>query len=146
MMRLETRSRMGRFGAVLALALLVGAAARAQDVTSNYVPGTDFSKYEAYKNEPSAHRREPHGFGRARRHEQTTEGRHPEFELPAYLALKALLSCAAFSEQDFPGVGNPRVCAFGRAKNMQKPARGSESIVIRARGLESAEYLPAGAG
>jgi hypothetical protein len=49
MIRLEMRSWMGRFGAVLALALMVGTAARAQDVTSNYMPGTDFSKYKTYK-------------------------------------------------------------------------------------------------
>lgn len=48
-MRLGIWSWMGRFGIGLALALLVATAVPAQDVTSNYMPGTDFSKYKTYK-------------------------------------------------------------------------------------------------
>jgi hypothetical protein len=40
---------MGRFALFLALVLLAGSAALAQDVTYNYMPGTDFSKYHTYK-------------------------------------------------------------------------------------------------
>jgi len=40
---------MGRFGVLLALALMAGTAVLAQDVTTNYLPGTDFSKYKTYK-------------------------------------------------------------------------------------------------
>ncbi len=38
-----------RTGSVIGLLLLMCAFAAAQDVTSNYVPGTDFSKYHTYK-------------------------------------------------------------------------------------------------
>jgi Domain of unknown function (DUF4136) len=43
------RSWMGRFGVALALALMAATAVLAQDVTANYLPGRDFSKYKTYK-------------------------------------------------------------------------------------------------
>ena len=39
----------GRIVCLLFLAALTSAASRAQDVTYNYMPGTDFSKYHTYK-------------------------------------------------------------------------------------------------
>jgi hypothetical protein len=48
-MQRKFRSWMGRVGVALALALMAGTAGLAQDVTTNYLPGTDFSKYKAYK-------------------------------------------------------------------------------------------------
>jgi hypothetical protein len=39
---------MARFSPALGLALIACSVARAQDVRSNYVPGTDFSKYHTY--------------------------------------------------------------------------------------------------
>ncbi len=48
MMR-ESRSRLATIGMALVLALLVCGLASAQDVTSNSMPGTDFTKYHTYK-------------------------------------------------------------------------------------------------
>jgi uncharacterized protein DUF4136 len=48
-MRRGIRKWMGRIGRALALALAVSSFAPAQDVSSNYMPGTDFSKYHTYK-------------------------------------------------------------------------------------------------
>jgi Domain of unknown function (DUF4136) len=45
----ELRSRMAKFVLGLALALFACSLASAQDVTYNYMPGTDFSKYHTYK-------------------------------------------------------------------------------------------------
>jgi Domain of unknown function (DUF4136) len=48
-MRGKTGSWMGRFGVALGLALMAATGVLAQDVTTNYMPGTDFSKYKTYK-------------------------------------------------------------------------------------------------
>lgn len=48
-MRRKVRSWIGRFGVALVLALMAGTAVSAQDVATNYMPGTDFSKYKTYK-------------------------------------------------------------------------------------------------
>ncbi len=48
MMR-ESRSRLATIGMALVLALLACGLASAQDVTSNSMPGTDFTKYHTYK-------------------------------------------------------------------------------------------------
>lgn len=45
----ETKRVVSRFGVGLMLALLVGILSLAQDVTSNSMPGVDFSKYHTYK-------------------------------------------------------------------------------------------------
>jgi uncharacterized protein DUF4136 len=45
----EVRTRMAKVGMGLALALLACSATLAQDVTSNAMPGTDFTKYHTYK-------------------------------------------------------------------------------------------------
>ncbi len=45
----ESRRRAVEFGIAMVLALLVCATAPAQDVQSNYMPGTDFAKYHTYK-------------------------------------------------------------------------------------------------
>lgn len=45
----ETRRVMSKFGVGLMLALLVGILSLAQDVTTNSMPGVDFSKYQTYK-------------------------------------------------------------------------------------------------
>jgi hypothetical protein len=45
----EIPSRLGKFGIGLLLALLACGAGIAQDVTSNSMPGTDFTKYHTYK-------------------------------------------------------------------------------------------------
>lgn len=39
----------GKAGMVLAMAVAASSVALAQDVRSNYIPGTDFSKYHTYK-------------------------------------------------------------------------------------------------
>jgi hypothetical protein len=44
----EYRNWMARFGPVLVLALVACSATYAQDVRTNYMPGTDFSKYHTY--------------------------------------------------------------------------------------------------
>lgn len=48
-MRQQVRKWMGRTGIACALLLAACAAVAAQDVTTNYMPGTDFSKYKTYK-------------------------------------------------------------------------------------------------
>ena len=48
MMR-ENPNRMAKFGMALALALLACSVTLAQDVTTNSMPGTDFTKYHTYK-------------------------------------------------------------------------------------------------
>jgi hypothetical protein len=45
----ESRTRLARIGLGLVLALLASHLASAQDVTSNSMPGIDFSKYHTYK-------------------------------------------------------------------------------------------------
>jgi len=45
----QMRSGMTKVGVGLVLALLVCGAALAQDVTINFMPGTDFTKYHTYK-------------------------------------------------------------------------------------------------
>src|SRR5580693_1241375 len=45
----ETPTRVAKFGIGFLLALLACGAALAQDVTTNSMPGTDFSKYHTYK-------------------------------------------------------------------------------------------------
>jgi hypothetical protein len=45
----ESRNRLARIGIGLVLALLASNLTPAQDVTSNAMPGTDFSKYHTYK-------------------------------------------------------------------------------------------------
>jgi len=45
----KTRNSMGRFCPALVLALLSCSAIYGQDVITNYLPGTDFSKYRTYK-------------------------------------------------------------------------------------------------
>jgi hypothetical protein len=47
-MRQKFRNWMARFGAALVLALFVCSVTYAQDVRTNYMPGTDFSKYHSY--------------------------------------------------------------------------------------------------
>jgi hypothetical protein len=51
--RFEMSSRVqksiGRFVCVLFVALVAGMGSKAQDVTYNFMPGTDFSKYHSYK-------------------------------------------------------------------------------------------------
>jgi Domain of unknown function (DUF4136) len=47
-MRQKSRNWTARFGSSLALALVVCSVTYAQDVRTNYVPGTDFSKYYTY--------------------------------------------------------------------------------------------------
>ena len=48
-MRQRGLNRMAVVVMVLVLALLVGNVALAQDVTTNFMPGTDFTKYHTYK-------------------------------------------------------------------------------------------------
>jgi hypothetical protein len=48
-MRQESVNRMAVVVMGLVLALLVGSVALAQDVTTNFMPGTDFTKYHTYK-------------------------------------------------------------------------------------------------
>ena len=48
MMR-ESRNRWAKIGIGLVLALLACSVTRAQDVTTNSMPGTDFTKYRSYK-------------------------------------------------------------------------------------------------
>ena len=43
------QNRLAKFGVGLALALLAGTVATAQDVSTNSMPGVDFSKYHTYK-------------------------------------------------------------------------------------------------
>jgi Domain of unknown function (DUF4136) len=45
----EMRKVMSKFGVGLILAMLVGTLTLAQDVTSNSMPGADFTKYHTYK-------------------------------------------------------------------------------------------------
>jgi hypothetical protein len=45
----ESRNRLARIGIGVVLALLASSLTPAQDVTSNAMPGTDFSKYHTYK-------------------------------------------------------------------------------------------------
>jgi len=45
----KSRNWMGRLGPVLVLAGIVGSLVCAQDIVTNYLPGTDFSKYRTYK-------------------------------------------------------------------------------------------------
>src|SRR5215831_16215058 len=40
---------MGKFGFAFVVALIAGSVTHAQDVRTNYLPGTDFSKYHTYK-------------------------------------------------------------------------------------------------
>jgi len=44
----ESRNWMAKFGPALVLALVACSVTYAQDVRSNYMPGTDFSKYHTY--------------------------------------------------------------------------------------------------
>jgi hypothetical protein len=44
----KSRNRMAKLGPTFVLALLACCVARAQDVRTNYIPGTDFSKYHTY--------------------------------------------------------------------------------------------------
>jgi hypothetical protein len=44
----ESRNRVAKFGSALALALVACSVTWAQDVRTNYMPGTDFSKYHTY--------------------------------------------------------------------------------------------------
>jgi uncharacterized protein DUF4136 len=48
-MRQETRTMLTKLGIALVLALVACTLTRAQEVTSNSMPGTDFSKYHTYK-------------------------------------------------------------------------------------------------
>ena len=48
MMLHKSRNRMARLGPALLLALVACSATYAQDVRTNYMPGTDFSKYHTY--------------------------------------------------------------------------------------------------
>ena len=48
-MRQETRKTVARLGIVLVFALMACTLTLAQDVTTNAMPGTDFSKYHTYK-------------------------------------------------------------------------------------------------
>jgi hypothetical protein len=45
----ESRIRLARFGPAFVLALIVCSVAYGQDVITNYLPGTDFSKYRTFK-------------------------------------------------------------------------------------------------
>jgi Domain of unknown function (DUF4136) len=45
----ESRNRLAKIGIGLVLALLACSMVQAQDVTTNSMPGTDFSKYHTYK-------------------------------------------------------------------------------------------------
>ncbi len=47
-MRQESRNWKAKFGPALVLALVVCSVTRGQDVRTNYMPGTDFSKYHTY--------------------------------------------------------------------------------------------------
>jgi hypothetical protein len=47
-MRQKPRNWMARFGPALVLALVACSVTYAQDVRTNYMPGTDFSKYHTY--------------------------------------------------------------------------------------------------
>jgi hypothetical protein len=47
-MRQKSRNWTARFGAALVLALVARSVTYAQDVRTNYMPGTDFSKYHSY--------------------------------------------------------------------------------------------------
>jgi hypothetical protein len=47
-MRQKSRNWTARFGPALALALFACSVTYAQDVRTNYMPGTDFSKYHSY--------------------------------------------------------------------------------------------------
>jgi uncharacterized protein DUF4136 len=47
-MRQKPRNWTARFGAALVLALVACSVTYAQDVRTNYMPGTDFSKYRSY--------------------------------------------------------------------------------------------------
>jgi Domain of unknown function (DUF4136) len=47
-MRQKSRNRTARLGAALVLALVACSVTYAQDVRTNYMPGTDFSKYHSY--------------------------------------------------------------------------------------------------
>jgi hypothetical protein len=47
-MRQEARNWIARFSPTLVVALIASSVAHAQDVRSNYLPGTDFSKYHTY--------------------------------------------------------------------------------------------------
>jgi hypothetical protein len=65
-MQRKFRSWMGRFGVALALALTAGTAVLAQDVTTNFQPGTDFSKYKGgVHSEPNRGHRNPDVHGHA---------------------------------------------------------------------------------
>jgi Domain of unknown function (DUF4136) len=48
-MSLEFRDLMARFSVALAVALMACSVTLGQDVKTNYMPGTDFSKYHVYK-------------------------------------------------------------------------------------------------
>ena len=48
-MRKANRAMLIKIGVVMAVALVACAVTLAQDVKSNYMPGTDFSKYHTYK-------------------------------------------------------------------------------------------------
>src|SRR4249919_852986 len=47
-MRQKSRNWTARFGPALVLALVACSVTYAQDVRTNYMPGTDFSKYHTY--------------------------------------------------------------------------------------------------
>jgi hypothetical protein len=48
-MNLRINTNVGRVLVAVSLALLAGAALSAQNVTYNFMPGTDFAKYHTYK-------------------------------------------------------------------------------------------------
>ena len=48
-MYFKVQGRVGRLVCLLFVALVVGTGCKAQDVTYNFMPGTDFSKYHTYK-------------------------------------------------------------------------------------------------
>ena len=47
-MRQKSRNWKARFGLALVLAFVAGSVTHGQDVRTNYMPGTDFSKYHTY--------------------------------------------------------------------------------------------------
>src|SRR5499425_1935072 len=48
-MSLKVQGSVGRLVCLLFFALVIGTGCKAQDVTYNFMPGTDFSKYHTYK-------------------------------------------------------------------------------------------------
>jgi hypothetical protein len=48
-MSLKVQGSVSRLVCLLFFALVIGTSCKAQDVTYNFMPGTDFSKYHTYK-------------------------------------------------------------------------------------------------